>query len=157
MLEKQTSWRKYEEYTSSILNDEVVKKYLEKHLSLKDFKIQPKEKLPGKSGTNWQVDAYGDDINELTQCRIVGMKIQGSATSGRGFWGRIFGSQCEMNDVYINGGSIGIQLDDCYASKYYNVWVRSTISHGIFVNNISHNTTFIGCKVQLILQPRRQH
>lgn len=92
---------------------------------------------------------YGDDVNELTQCRIVGIKIQGSATSGRGFWGRIFGSQCEMNDVYINGGSIGIQLDDCYVSKYYNVWVRSTVSHGIFVNNISHNTTFIGCKVQL--------
>jgi hypothetical protein len=72
MLKKQTSWRKYEEHTSSILNDEVVKKYLEKHLSLKDFKIQPKEKLPGKSGTNWQVDAYGDDINEqriLVECK----------------------------------------------------------------------------------------
>lgn len=92
---------------------------------------------------------YGDTVNELTQCRIVGIKIQGSATSGRGFWGRIFGAQCELNDVYINSGSIGIQLDDCYVSKYYNVWVRSTVSHGIFVNNISHNTTFIGCKVQL--------
>jgi hypothetical protein len=92
---------------------------------------------------------YGDAVNELTQCRIVGIKIQGSVTSGRGFWGRIFGSQCEINDVYINGGSIGLQLDECYVSKYYNVWVRSTVSHGIFVNNISHNTTFIGCKVQL--------
>lgn len=92
---------------------------------------------------------FGDAVNELTQCRIVGMKIQGSVTSGRGFYGKIFGSQCELNDVYVNSGSVGIQLDSCYVSKYYNVWVRSTVSHGIFVNNISHNTSFIGCKVQL--------
>ena len=54
MLEKQTSWRKYEEYTSSILNDEVVKKYLEKHLSLKDFKIQPQETIDIEDTNNYE-------------------------------------------------------------------------------------------------------
>jgi hypothetical protein len=92
---------------------------------------------------------FGNGTDELTQCQITGIKIQGSATSGRGFYGKIFGSQCTLNDVYINSGSVGIQLDSCYVSKYYNVWVRNTVSHGIFVNNISHNATFIGCKVQL--------
>ena len=92
---------------------------------------------------------FGDAANELTQCRIVGIKIQGSATSGRGFYGKIFGTQCELNDVYVNSGSVGIQLDTCYSSKYYNVWVKDTVSHGIFVNTQSHSTNFIGCKVQL--------
>ena len=65
MLEKQTSWEKYEEYTRTILNDRVVQKYLEKHYNLLDIKIQPKKKFPGVSGGEWEVDAYGYDNNEL--------------------------------------------------------------------------------------------
>ncbi|WP_375513504.1 restriction endonuclease [uncultured Nostoc sp.] len=65
MLENQTDWRKYEEYTRAILNDERVKKYLEEHFNLPDLKIQSKEYFSGKSGTEWQVDAYGYDENDL--------------------------------------------------------------------------------------------
>lgn len=72
MLKKQTSWKKYEYYTSKILNDEVVKKYLEEKFHLIDIKIKPKEKLPGECGTNWEVDAYGYDVNQqliLIECK----------------------------------------------------------------------------------------
>jgi hypothetical protein len=65
MLENQTDWKKYEEYTRAILNDERVKKYLEEHFNLLDIKIQSKEKFSGKSGTEWEVDAYGYDENDL--------------------------------------------------------------------------------------------
>lgn len=65
MLEHQTDWRKYEEYTRAILNDERIIKYLEKHFNLTDIKIQSKEKFSGTSGAEWEVDAYGYDENEL--------------------------------------------------------------------------------------------
>ena len=65
MLENQTDWKKYEEYTRAILNDERVKKYLEEHFNLPDIKIQSKEKFSGKCGTEWEVDAYAYDDNDL--------------------------------------------------------------------------------------------
>lgn len=65
MLENQTDWKKYEEYTRAILNNETVKKYLEEHFNLLDIKIQPKEKFAGTSGAVWEIDAYGYDNNEL--------------------------------------------------------------------------------------------
>jgi hypothetical protein len=40
MLENQTDWEKYEDYTRAILNDERIKKYLEKHFNLPNIKIQ---------------------------------------------------------------------------------------------------------------------
>ncbi len=65
MLENQTDWKKYEEYTRAILNDERVKKYLEENFNLPDIKIQSKQKFTGKSGTEWEVDGYGYDDNYL--------------------------------------------------------------------------------------------
>ncbi|BAY96033.1 MULTISPECIES: restriction endonuclease [unclassified Tolypothrix] len=65
MLENQTDWKKYEEYTRAILNDKIVKKYLEEQFNLPNIKIQSKEKFSGNSGTEWEVDAYGYDENDL--------------------------------------------------------------------------------------------
>lgn len=65
MLENQTDWEKYENYTRAILNDEKIQKYLETHFNLPNIKIQSKEKFSGKSGAEWEVDAYGYDDNEL--------------------------------------------------------------------------------------------
>ncbi len=65
MLENQTDWKKYEEYTRAILNDERIKKHLEDNFNLPDIKIQSKQRLSGKSGTEWEVDAYGYHDNEL--------------------------------------------------------------------------------------------
>ncbi|HEY9636911.1 MAG TPA: restriction endonuclease [Coleofasciculaceae cyanobacterium] len=73
MLEKQSDWQKYEDYTRQILNDERVQKYLEKYFNLFNLVIKPKDKLPGiKTGTQWEVDGYGYDINDqliLIECK----------------------------------------------------------------------------------------
>lgn len=73
MLENQDDWRKYEDYTTQILNDERVHQYIEDYFDLYDFKVKPKDKLDGKkTGTKWEVDAYGYDINNkltLIECK----------------------------------------------------------------------------------------
>ena len=73
MLKKQHSWEKYEDYTSKILNDEMVHKYLEDYFNLVNLKIKPKEKILGKkTGTIWEVDGYGYDTNNqiiLIECK----------------------------------------------------------------------------------------
>ena len=73
MLEKQTDWRKYENYTTRILNDERVQKYLENYFHLSNPKIKPKKKLLGKkTGTKWEVDGYGYDTDNnlvLIECK----------------------------------------------------------------------------------------
>lgn len=64
MLEKQTDWRKYEDYTRQILNDERVQKYLKKYFHLSNLKIKPKNTLPGKkTGIKWEIDGYGYDTD----------------------------------------------------------------------------------------------
>lgn len=65
MLENQTSWEKYEEYTRIILNDRVVKQYLKQNYNLFDITIQPKKKFLGVSGAMWEIDAYGYNNNDL--------------------------------------------------------------------------------------------
>jgi CYTH domain-containing protein len=65
MLEKQTDWKKYEEYTRAILNNETVQKYFKEHFNLLDIKVKSKEKFAGTSGAVWEIDAYGYDNNEL--------------------------------------------------------------------------------------------
>jgi hypothetical protein len=73
MLENQDDWRKYEDYTTQILNDERVHQYIEDYFGLYDLKVKPKDKLDGKkTGTKWEVDAYGYDINNqltLIECK----------------------------------------------------------------------------------------
>lgn len=73
MLKKQRNWRKYEDYTRQILNDDRVQDYLEKYFELSNLVIKPKKKLLGrKSGTKWEVDGYGYDINNqiiLIECK----------------------------------------------------------------------------------------
>ncbi|QMS90988.1 restriction endonuclease [Nostoc edaphicum CCNP1411] len=73
MLEKQTDWRKYENYTRKILSDDRVQKYLQEYFNLHNLKIKPKRKLIGKkTGTKWEVDAYGYNIDNhlvLIECK----------------------------------------------------------------------------------------
>ncbi|MBH8561996.1 restriction endonuclease [Nostoc sp. CENA67] len=73
MLKKQINWRKYENYTRQILNNDRIQKYLEEYFNLYDLKIKPKKKLPGKkTKTKWEVDAYGYDIDNhlvLIECK----------------------------------------------------------------------------------------
>jgi hypothetical protein len=73
VLENQDDWRKYEDYTTQILNDERVRHYIEDYFGLYNFKVKPKDKLDGKkTGTKWEVDAYGYDVNNqltLIECK----------------------------------------------------------------------------------------
>ncbi|MBH8575943.1 restriction endonuclease [Nostocaceae cyanobacterium CENA369] len=64
MQENQPSAKKYEYYTRQILNDNRIRKYLEKYFNLYELRIKPEEQLLGKkTKTKWKVDAYGHDIN----------------------------------------------------------------------------------------------
>ncbi|MEH2254271.1 restriction endonuclease [Nostoc sp.] len=73
MSEKQRDWRKYENYTRQILNDDRVQKYLQEYFNLHNLKIKPKERFTGKkTETKWEVDAYGYDIDNqliLIECK----------------------------------------------------------------------------------------
>jgi hypothetical protein len=79
MLENQPSWEKYEDYTRHVLNDDMVQNYLEDYFNLVNLKIQPKKELPGiKTGTMWEVDGYGYDIDN--QLVLIECKHYGDAT-----------------------------------------------------------------------------
>lgn len=69
MLEKQPDWKKYEEYTSLILNDHNVQKLLKKYIGTVDIKTKSLSNLGledwnlkgKKSGCIWNVDGFGYD------------------------------------------------------------------------------------------------
>jgi hypothetical protein len=92
---------------------------------------------------------YGDGISEITGAKIAGMLIQGSISSGIGFYGKLFATGCELSDLYVNSGSIGVKLDNCWSLRLWNVRVRSTVSDGIQANTNTHNTVLDACKIQV--------
>lgn len=69
MLEKQSNWKKYEEYTSRILNDHNVQELLKKYIGTVDIKTKSLSSLGledwnlkgKKSGCIWNVDGFGYD------------------------------------------------------------------------------------------------
>lgn len=69
MQEKQSDWKKYEEYTSLILNDNNVQELLKKYIGTVDIKTKSLSSLgledwnlKGKmSGCIWNVDGFGYD------------------------------------------------------------------------------------------------
>jgi len=73
MLEIQPDWQKYENYTVTILNDKILRKYISDCFKLHNFEVHPKEKLLGeKTKTSWEIDALGYDENRnlaLIECK----------------------------------------------------------------------------------------
>ena len=91
----------------------------------------------------------GDGSAQVIGSTVGGFTLQGSASSGRCVWGRIFTDSCTLTDIYTNSGSKGISLDSCYSLRVVNCRVRSAVGNGIEANAITHNTLFLGCKSQV--------
>lgn len=73
MSKRKNDGKEYQEYTRNILNNETVRKDLEDKFNLSGIYIKPEAPLLGnKSGTTWNVDAYGRDINNrllIIECK----------------------------------------------------------------------------------------
>lgn len=106
------------------------------------------------TGTNNGI-TYGDGTTQFMTTAIKGLSILGTATSGIGFWGRIFTDSCKLEDVYVKGGTVGVKLDNCYSLGLEYVRVRSALGNGIECNSLggpsagTHNASLRRCKVQV--------
>lgn len=90
-----------------------------------------------ETGPNVTADGGGSDIRNA---RLAHLKLLGTVSSGFTFYGRQFGNQCVIDDVYSNLGK-GFDLEFCYTCLITNSRVVNSQVSGIRFGTTCHNST----------------